>query len=80
MILADSISVGSGSGLVHALLWLLLVAICLGLIYGAGVWFIAALTGSAMARKVWDGIFIILGLVVIINFILGIGGHPLFSW
>ena len=69
-----------GGGIISGLLWLLLVCICLGLIYWVGTWFIGKIGAPAIALTVWQGIFILLGLVIVINFVMGLGGHSFISW
>ncbi len=29
---------------------------------------------------IWDGLFMLIALVVVINFLAGLAGHPLFTW
>lgn len=71
---------GDANGMVSSLFHLLIVGICVGIVYFLGVWFIATLTGSATVRKVWDGLFLLLGAVVVINFLMGLGGHAFIAW
>ena len=78
--LADAIHLGSSSGLVSGLLFVLLVGICVLLIWWVGTWFIGKLGAPAIARTIWDGLFILVGLVVVINFVLGLGGHAFVTW
>ena len=70
----------SSGGLVHGLLYVLLVGICVLLIWWVGTWFIAKLGAPPIVRTVWDGLFILVGLFVVINFLLGLSGHPLVAW
>lgn len=79
MILAE-ISVGGGSGLVHSLLMVLLVGVCLGIVWALGRWLIGALGAPAVAQTVWNGLFLVVGAVVIINFLLSIAGHGFISY
>jgi hypothetical protein len=78
--LADVVHVGSSGGLVNGLFFVLIVGICVLLIWWVGTWFIGKLGAPAIVRTIWDGLFILVGLVVIINFLLGLGGHPLVAW
>lgn len=75
-----SLSSGSSNGVIHALLFVLLVGICVLLIWWTGTWFIGKLGAPAIVRTIWDGLFILVGLVVIINFLMGIGGHAFLAW
>jgi hypothetical protein len=43
-------------------------------------WFIGKLAAPGIVRTIWDGLFILVGLVVIINFLLGLGGHAFIAW
>jgi hypothetical protein len=76
--ISELVIAGGGDGMVHQLLMFLLIGICVGLIYWVGKWFIGSVGAPPMASKVWDGLFILIGLIVIINFLLGLAGHPLF--
>lgn len=79
--LAEALLVaGNSGGLIHGLLFVLLVGICVLLIWLAGTWFIGKIGAPAIARTVWDGLFLIVGLVVVINFLLGLSGHPIVAW
>jgi hypothetical protein len=72
--------IAGGSGLIHGLLMLLLIGICVGLIYWAGTWFFTKCGAPPMALTVWTGLFILVGLIIIINFIMGLGGHSFIAW
>lgn len=76
MILADvSISTGGGGGVVHVFLILLIVAVCLLLIWFAGKWVLQQFAAPPVALTIWTGLFGLLGLIVIINFLLSLGGY-----
>ena len=79
-ILADAFQVGSSGGLIHLLLFVLIVGICVLAIWWVGTWFIGKLGAPSIVRTIWDGLFILVGLVVVINFLLGIGGHAFIAW
>jgi hypothetical protein len=70
------ITTGSG-GLIHQLLFVLLVGICVLLIWWVGTWFISKLAAPAIVKTIWDGLFILIGLFVVINFLMSLSGHPL---
>lgn len=72
--------VATGGGLVENLLHLLIIAICLGIVWALGVWAFTAFGAGPMARKVWDGIFIFVIAIALINFLLGLGGHAFIAW
>lgn len=69
----------SGDDLVRNLLTLLVIVICCALIYGAGRWCLMKLA-KPLALTVWDGFFLLVGLIVALNFLLGLVGHPLIVW
>jgi hypothetical protein len=78
--LAEVIRLGESGGLIHSLLYVLIVGLCGLLIWWVGTWFITRLGAPSIVRTVWDGLFILVGLFVVINFLLGLGGHPLVAW
>jgi hypothetical protein len=78
-LLAD-ISVGGGSGLVHNLLMLLLIGVCVLIVWALGKWLIGATGAPPVALTVWTGLFLIIGAIVIINFLLGLAGHGFISY
>ena len=80
MILADAISLGGGGGVIHALLMFLLVGLCVAAIWWVGSWFIAKMGLPAIAVTIWSGIFLIVGLIVLVNFLMGLGGHSFLAW
>lgn len=59
---------------------MLLVGICVLLIWWVGTWFIGKLAAPPIVRTIWDGLFVLCALIVIINFVLGLGGHAFISW
>lgn len=67
----------SGNDVVRSLLVILVVGICVLLIWWAGKYFITKLGAPAIAMTVWNGIFVLLGLFFIVNFLLGLIGRPL---
>ena len=73
----STIIVASGNGLVQSLLLVLLVGLCVLLIWWVGTWFISKLGAPVIVRTVWDGFLILIGLFIVINFVMGLAGHPL---
>lgn len=71
---AEVIAVGSGSGLIHGLLLVLIVGICLGIVYAVGRWFIPKFTPAPIAMTIWNGFFILVMAILVINFLLSLGG------
>jgi hypothetical protein len=70
-----ALSTSDGGGLIHQLVLFLIIGICVAAIWAVGRWFIVKLALPPIAMTIWSGIFIILGLVVLINFLLGMTGH-----
>jgi len=67
---------GGGDGLVHALFLVLIIGICVALIWAVGRWFIQKLAAPALVMTIWNGFFILVGLIVVVNFLLSLAGHP----
>lgn len=79
-VLADfAVNVGSG-GLARGIL-VIFCAILIGLIlWGLGHFFFPKLGMPAKGMLVWDGLFILIAALVIINFLAGMMGHPFITW
>lgn len=67
---------GGGDGLVHELFVVLIIGICCALIWAVGRWFIQKLAAPALVMTIWNGFFLLVGLIVVVNFLLGLAGHP----
>lgn len=78
--LTNFLAAVNGEDLVRQLLFLLVIGICVLLIWWVGKYFIGKLGAPAHALTVWNAIFILLGLFVAINFLLGLLGKPLVKW
>jgi hypothetical protein len=78
--LAEVISLGGGSGLIHGLLMLLIVAVCLLLVWYFGKWVLGKLGAPDIALTIWTGLFGLVGLIIVLNFLLGLGGHPFITY
>lgn len=78
-LIAEAVFIHSGNGgdIIHTLLTFLIIGICVLLIWWVGKWFIGKLAAPAIVSTVWDGLFILIGLFVIVNTLLGLVGHPL---
>lgn len=66
----------SGEGLVRQLWVLAIIVICAGILWAFGKWAIKALKVPPHALTVWDGIFLLVGVLVVINFLLSLIGYP----
>jgi hypothetical protein len=71
---------GNSSAIISGLLYFLLVGICVLAIWWVGTWFIGKLGAPGIVLNLWDGLFILVALFVVINFLLGLAGHPLVTW
>lgn len=67
----------SGEGLVRQLVVLVIVLICALIVWALGRWAIGALKAPPHALTVWNGIFIVLGALFAINFLLSLIGYPI---
>ena len=70
----------SGDGLVHQLMVVLLVGICVAIVWFLGRWFITKFAAPAIVMTVWNALFLLLGAIFIINFLLSLAGHPFIRW
>jgi len=79
---ADAVIVGggNGSGLIHQLFVVLIIGICALALWAAGRWFIAKIAAPGIVLTVWTGFFLLLGLIVVLNFLLGTIGHSFLSY
>lgn len=69
-----------GSTLVWQLVFVLVIGICCLLIWWVGKWFIGTLGAPPLAMTIWNGLFLLLGLIVAINFLLSLVGKPFIAW
>jgi hypothetical protein len=70
----------SGQGLVQALLYILLIGVCLCIVWFMGRYFATQFGAPPMFMKVWNALFLLLICIAFINFILGLIGHPFIRW
>lgn len=67
----------SGGNLIHSLLFLLVVGIVLGIFW----WLVQqAPFLNTLFKQVLGYLIILVGALIIINFLLGLTGHPLVTW
>lgn len=80
-ILADAfLKDPQAGGLIHGLFLVLIVVICVALIWAAGRWFIQKVAAPAVVMTVWNGFFILVGLVIIVNFLMSLLGHGFIAY
>lgn len=73
----------TGGGLLNTVWTVLVFGLCFAIIYALGVWCIgafSALSSKPAIRKLWDGLFIFIGAIVLINFLLSLVGHGFIAW
>lgn len=70
----------SGDSMIHSLMYVLIIGICLGIIWWLGNYVMARLGAPPMAATAWTIIFVVLICFALINFLLGMSGHPLVRW
>lgn len=69
-----------GSGMAHSI-FVVFIAILIGLILWAlGRYFFPKFGMPAIGMTIWDGFFILIAAIMMINFLAGLAGHPLFPW
>lgn len=74
ILLADSIN--SGGGLVQQGFQILIIGICVAIVWALGRWFITKFAAPAVVMTCWNALFLLVGAIVIVNFLMGLGGHP----
>ena len=68
-----------GDSLVRNLFVLLIILICCGAIYYVGRIFISK-AGKPLPLMVWDGLFLLIGLIFVLDFLLGLVGRGFINW
>jgi hypothetical protein len=77
--LADVLVLG-GSGLSHNI-FTIFVAILIGLIVWAlGRFFFPKFKMPEVGMMIWDGLFVLIGAIAVINFLAGLAGHSFVQW
>lgn len=78
-----AIDLGGGDGFIHQLEMFLLVGLALLVLYFIGWWFATRpkiVQMAPIALTVWQGLFVLVGGLVLINFLLGLAGHGFVKW
>ena len=70
----------NSDGLVHQFLVVLVVAVCMAIVWALGRWAIKVFAAPAIVNTVWNGLFLFVGAICLINFLMGCVGHPLIAW
>jgi hypothetical protein len=66
--------------MIDQLLTFLIVGICVAIVYCMGYWFAKRPSVPPVALTIWNALFILIGGIVLINFLLGLGGHSFIKW
>lgn len=70
-----------GEGMINQLLTFLLIALCVGVVYAMGWFFFKRQPPfPPVVLLIWQGLFVLVGGIVIINFLLGLGGYSFLKW
>lgn len=81
MTLLAALSNIGGGGLIGQLLAVLIVALCAGVVYLMGRFFIKKFFAETpRVMDVWNGFFILVGGIIVINFLLSLLGHGFVAW
>ena len=76
---AASVNLG-GSGMAHDI-FAIFIFILIGLILWAlGNWGFPKLGAPPIVMTVWNGLFVLVGAVIVINFLAGLAGHRFIEW
>lgn len=74
-----AISIG-GDGFINQVLTLLLLGISVGILYLMGWWFARRPKVPPVVLQIWNGVFVLLGGILLINFVAGLAGHGFIKW
>ena len=79
--MAEAISLtGGGNGLASGLFGIF-IAILIGLIlWGLGRYFFPRMGMPPMGMLIWNGLFVLIAAIIVINFLAGMAGHPFIRW
>lgn len=75
MILAEVVSLSSGSGLIHDVFVVLIIAVCLAIVWWLGNLIFTKMGVPAVVLTVWMIFFILIVAIIVINFLLSLVGH-----
>ena len=71
-----------GSGMVHNLFMILVIGICVALVWVTGRWFIKDVFKATNPNvlTVWTALFVLVGVIVVINFLMSLIDHQFIKW
>jgi hypothetical protein len=67
-------------GIVYTFLRFLVIGIACLAVWWVGKYFIIKFGAPEIVMTIWCGIFILVGLVVFIDFLMGLVGRPFLNW
>lgn len=70
----------SGSAALNSLFLTFLIVLCALIVWWLGNYFFPKFGAPAIVLQVWTGLFILLGAIVLINFLLSLAGRPFIKW
>lgn len=70
----------SGDGMVNLLVFVLIIGICLLIVWWLGRYFLTKFGAPGIFLTCWNGLFVLLGGLCLINFLLGLVGKPFVRW
>jgi hypothetical protein len=73
-------SISAGGGIIQSLIYLFLVLVCALILWGLGKYAFGVFGAPAIVLTGWTLLFVVVGAIVLINFLLGLAGHPMWSW
>ena len=79
-IFSEALAVNTGHGLVHDLFTVFIVAVCVAVVWALGRGAATLFKLPALALQIWNGFFILVGAVIILNFLLGLVGHGFITY
>jgi len=70
----------SSGGLTHGI-FVIFIAVLIGLIlWGLGRYFFPKFGMPPFGMLIWDGLFILIAALILINFLAGLAGHAFIAW
>lgn len=74
------LAAASGKDLMHEV-FVIFIVIAVGLvIWLLGRWGFPKLKAPEIVMTIWDGLFVLIGALLVINFLLSLIGHPLIDF
>lgn len=71
---------GNSTGLLNNLFVFLIVLLCGALLYGGGRWLLKKVTDVPIALTIWDCLWVLVGIIVLINFLLSLIDRQFIRW